>query len=344
MKHVTIENVKARIDCLENIQANTTIGISLREEFELACFRQLLASMEQKPFMYGIADPDGNAHMDEMCVSQTPSCVEDAVACLNEHNTEVGEPLYQVVPLYRNPVVSAQQPGLDDDVRNIIGLLERNEWAEHCTSTALGSRLESEITRLVGRVQPVPVASDADPSFDAMMRALDAFYADDDVPERAMLAAFKILVADVRSQRGSVVDEIAEQQGFNPKIADAYMQGWHDRENLQSATDNTAQQFEALATSAGSGTVTEIKPANSIDRFGNFTAREGHSGKILLDITHFHFGNGTVPEAELNRFTPKYMLQGIINRLQKECDQMAGVSMINLLDIQFAGEKQEAKK
>lgn len=44
---------------------------------------------------------------------------------------------------------------------------------------------------------PAPVVGDADPSLDAMMRALDAFYADDDVPERAMLAAFKILLADV---------------------------------------------------------------------------------------------------------------------------------------------------
>ncbi|WP_430717345.1 DUF550 domain-containing protein [Salmonella enterica] len=39
---------------------------------------------------------------------------------------------------------------------NIIGLLENNEWAEHCTSTVLGSLLESEITRLVGKEQSAP--------------------------------------------------------------------------------------------------------------------------------------------------------------------------------------------
>lgn len=55
-----------------------------------------------------------------------------------------------------------------------------------------------------------------------MMRALDEFYADDDVPERAMLAAFKILLADVRNQA------------------------------QEPTTDNTAQQFEALATSGKS--------------------------------------------------------------------------------------------
>lgn len=114
--------------------------------------------------------------------------------------------------------------GVDDDVRNVVTLLENNEWAEHCTNTVLGSRLESEITRLVGHEQPVPVASYAGPSLNAMMRALDAFYADDDVPERAMLAAFRILLADVRNQ--------ARQEP---------------------ATDTTAQQFESLATSAGGG-------------------------------------------------------------------------------------------
>lgn len=83
---------------------------------------------------------------------------------------------------------------------------EWQDWAEE---------IESDLRRLSS--QSTPVAHDAEPSFDAMMRALDAFYADDDVPERAMLAAFKILLADVRNQ----VQE--------------------------PATDNTAQQFEALA-------------------------------------------------------------------------------------------------
>lgn len=113
--------------------------------------------------------------------------------------------------------------GVDDDVRSVVALLKNNEWAEHCTRTELGQRLESEITRLVGHVQPVPVTSDADPSLNAMMRALDAFYADDDVPERAMLAAFRILLADVRNQV-----------------------------RQEPAADNTAQQFEALATSGKS--------------------------------------------------------------------------------------------
>lgn len=63
--------------------------------------------------------------------------------------------------LYRH--AQPAQTGVDDDVRSIIGLLEANEWAEHCTETVLGSRLEAEITRLVGCVQPAPVAPEEMP-------------------------------------------------------------------------------------------------------------------------------------------------------------------------------------
>ncbi|EBB1186006.1 hypothetical protein GD466_04625 [Salmonella enterica] len=59
------------------------------------------------------------------------------------------------IPLYAAPPASVT--GIYDDVLNIIGLLENNEWAEHCTSTVLGSLLESEITRLVSKEQPAPV-------------------------------------------------------------------------------------------------------------------------------------------------------------------------------------------
>lgn len=108
MKQVTIENVKARVAALETREQ---IGgrLPMVPEFELACLRQLLDSMGQKPFMYGIADPDGNPHMDEMCVGPTLSPVQDAVSCLNENDTEDGEQLYQVVPLYRNPVASVPE-------------------------------------------------------------------------------------------------------------------------------------------------------------------------------------------------------------------------------------------
>ncbi|AOZ63888.1 hypothetical protein HOS28_gp58 [Salmonella phage UPF_BP1] len=61
----------------------------------------------------------------------------------------------RVIKLYAVPPASVT--GIYDDVLNIIGLLENNEWAEHCTSTVLGSLLESEITRLVSNEQSAPV-------------------------------------------------------------------------------------------------------------------------------------------------------------------------------------------
>ncbi|ECJ4438793.1 hypothetical protein CB423_01820 [Salmonella enterica subsp. diarizonae] len=56
-----------------------------------------------------------------------------------------------------------QETGVYKDMLNIIGLLEKNEWAEHCTNTVLGSLLESEITRLVGKEQPAPVVPEEMP-------------------------------------------------------------------------------------------------------------------------------------------------------------------------------------
>lgn len=64
----------------------------------------------------------------------------------------------EIMPLYTAPPV--QETGVYKDMLNIIGLLENNEWAEHCTSTVLGSLLESEITRLVGKEQLMSVVPD----------------------------------------------------------------------------------------------------------------------------------------------------------------------------------------
>lgn len=52
MKSVTIENVKARIAALEG--ADQLIGLGLQGEFELACLRQLLASLEAEPVAYSL--------------------------------------------------------------------------------------------------------------------------------------------------------------------------------------------------------------------------------------------------------------------------------------------------
>lgn len=69
------------------------------------------------------------------------------------------------------------------------------EWHEMSLYTWLAWR---DSVRYTQPAQPVAVP-DVKPSFKAMMLALDAFYAGEDVPEVAMLAAYKILRDDCRA-------------------------------------------------------------------------------------------------------------------------------------------------
>lgn len=91
--------------------------------------RIALASLEAEPVAYIFKHPAG-----ELFWSLT-----------DESNKGQND----VMPVYAAQPV--QETGVYKDMLNIIGLLEKNEWAEHCTSTVLGSLLESEITRLVGK-------------------------------------------------------------------------------------------------------------------------------------------------------------------------------------------------
>lgn len=115
--------------------AFTSIRDGLNEELELA--RIALASLTAEPVLYAAEETLAYANMGEI------------------HLTCLSEPMGDaVIPLYTAPPV--QETGVYKDMLNIISLLENNEWAEHCTSTVLGSLLESEITRLVGKEQPAP--------------------------------------------------------------------------------------------------------------------------------------------------------------------------------------------
>ncbi|UDG73257.1 hypothetical protein [Escherichia phage vB_EcoS_SCS92] len=45
---------------------------------------------------------------------------------------------------------------LTADIENMIGLLQSGEWAEHCTKSALGKRLETEITDMLSCLVEAP--------------------------------------------------------------------------------------------------------------------------------------------------------------------------------------------
>ncbi|EAW6223627.1 hypothetical protein FZF39_003826 [Salmonella enterica] len=100
--------------------------------------RAMLASLDAEPVRY-LNKFSGTC----VTLEQQPNAADDVAV---------------YIPLYAAPPV--QETGVYKDMLNIIGLLENNEWAEHCTSTVLGSLLESEITRLVGKKQPAPVVPD----------------------------------------------------------------------------------------------------------------------------------------------------------------------------------------
>lgn len=251
MKKVTIESVKARIAHLETC-AQIGGRLSMGHEFEMACLRMLLASLEQKPGLWEIDNPGEGTYY-------------------SPHGPRDFETVAQLWYAAPPPV----QAGVDDDVRNVITLLENNEWAEHCTETELGQSLESEITRLYNwrSSQPAPVkynigeatmlhiftatgmtdVSDMQAVFDRVESVLVKMERKPKVIEpegwremMARLANGLELMTSLAAERACIADE---------SVCKAWVTMARVMLNQaqEPATDNTAQQFEALATSAGSG-------------------------------------------------------------------------------------------
>lgn len=91
----------------ETYGANASVMIPAEEAEELVqrlltAETKLAGLYAQKPFMHGIADPDGTAYFDECCVGDL-GLMNEQVATLNDDLDE-GAPRYSVVALYREPV------------------------------------------------------------------------------------------------------------------------------------------------------------------------------------------------------------------------------------------------
>lgn len=257
MKEVNIENVQARIAQIENaasVMLPAGLGLSLKHEFELACLRALVGKM-----------------------------------------------------------------AIEDDMHNVINLLANNEWAEHCTTTVLGSMLEAEVTRLVGKAQSalqkynigeatmlhiftatgMTDVSDMQAVFDQVEKALVKLERKPKVIEpdgwrdmMTRLANGLELMTSLASERAISVDTcvclewvrdaraMLDQEHPAPVVPDDLLATFTRKrlleiivtgpgasgaeqnalarialalmppEQQEPATDNTAQQFEALATSA----------------------------------------------------------------------------------------------
>lgn len=264
MKQVTIENVKARISKLQSRgNAEYSLGLTLNEEFELSCLRQLAASLEAKPVVYSLIfrNMEGKLY-DYVNVNTTFATLEEAQAygkggryvTNGDGSIEwVADPSLDpvVVPLYTTPPV--QVISVDDDVRSVVSLLENNEWAEHCTNTVLGSRLESEITHLVGHVQPVLVTEWAEGSEPPAFGKYYVRYMTNTGPRFCIAEwlEYDCCVPNRHMVKMWLADHSRSMNALQGVTHFTRLPEWSEPQ--EPATDNTAQQFEALATSAGSG-------------------------------------------------------------------------------------------
>lgn len=147
-------------------EAKISLGETARDSVEYSHYEALLALVtEIQEHRKAAAEPVLYV-MGMGCAfdAETASTCKGAVdSWVGEWNQErlPGQEECRTVPLYAAPPV--QETGVYKDMLNIVNLLENNEWAEHCTSTVLGSLLESEITRLVGKEQPAPVVPEEIP-------------------------------------------------------------------------------------------------------------------------------------------------------------------------------------
>ena len=228
MKQVTIDNVRERIAELNCLSRDGVL--SLRGEFELACLRQLVASMDGKPFMYGIADPDGAAHMDEFCVSTSIAGIEDAVNALNEE-CEEGGPLYRVVPLYRHPA-----PPAPVAVPDVLPLADSKDL-----TTAQLQSIINDDWLLMDDCEGMQNC--------AAVKTLARMALKSDTNDYLCDSAY---VSGM--QAGWNFGVVEDSSGFQSSL-EHYRKGMREyraalrNQTQEPATDNTAQQFEALGTS-----------------------------------------------------------------------------------------------
>lgn len=137
--------------------------------------------------------------------------------------------------------------GVEDDVRNVVGLLENNEWAEHCTKTELGQRLESEITRLVGSVQPVQVTEWTEGNEPPAFGKYYVRYMTDTGPRFCIAEwlEYDCCVPNRNMVKMWLADHSRSMNALKGVTHFTRLPEWS--EPAQPAIDSTAQQFESLA-------------------------------------------------------------------------------------------------
>lgn len=99
------------------------------------------------------------------------------------------------------------------------------EKAREVTNCPQGVDLQWWVGQLVSGLSAISSENEAlkfsKPTLSTMMDALDAFYADDEVPERAMMAAYEILRESVRTPATDSILRAAEARGVE-NLRDTY--------------------------------------------------------------------------------------------------------------------------
>lgn len=148
MTTITKEWLQQTIAEFENTRDDIPFGLSDDDAKVLIVLKRALASLEAEPAGYHVIKECGK-------VGCSVATLEEA-----EKTRDFWNKKWTIRPYFYS-ATPVQETGVYQDMLNIISLLEKNEWAEHCTSTVLGSLLESEITRLVSKEQPTPVVPES---------------------------------------------------------------------------------------------------------------------------------------------------------------------------------------
>ena len=278
MKQVTIENVKARIAELEG--ADRIIGLGLHAEFELACLKMLLTAMHSRhsPFFAGV-DPDmSNAaclrEINEVLGMSDITMFSQVATAINDMKSEIAERLriaegdrdkngwyvhecarlereiesaatvtFPVIPDYVFHVVATRWPLTADQIKRLYQELQPAVPANSRAGVRTDHAEWSQAT--FGNVGPIG------PLKHLAKEAMEAAAAPGDLSEWADM---QFLLWDAQRRAGITDEQIT--QAMIDKLAVNKARQWPEpkdgepRLHIQADNDNTAQQFEALATSA----------------------------------------------------------------------------------------------
>ena len=270
MKQVTIDNVRERMNEIEMWRGANNLSVSLKEEFELACLRQLLAAMDSEPvawrWNYGgttiwrLLDtkpgPGSNPRcprvIEPLYRHAQPAPERDQVRAEHAEWSQatfggVG-PIGPLKHLSIEALEAAEAPGDLSEWADLQFLMWDAQRRAGITDEQITQAMIDKLAVNKARTWPEP--KDGEPRLHVKEQPAPV------VPDALVTAAQKLLDRYL-SNAGTDYEFIACWTPGRSSIGTGGV--WDEWKALEAAlngqpaepaTDNTAQQFEALATSA----------------------------------------------------------------------------------------------